>query len=69
MLLVGFKLEDTNDANYLIERTNLRMKTSDAEFMVANKSESLYGEEETHYIVTKDQRSLCYSSKKETAMV
>ncbi|GIN72664.1 hypothetical protein J14TS2_31390 [Bacillus sp. J14TS2] len=68
LVLVGFKLEHTNDVDYLIERAKLRMETSHAEWMVANKSGSLYGEEETHYIVTKDQKPLCYSSKKETAI-
>lgn len=68
LLLVGFKLEHTNEVDFLIERANLRMITSNAEFMVANKSGSLYGEEEKHYIVIKDQKPRCYSSKKETAI-
>ncbi len=67
LLLVGFKLEHTDDVDYIIERANLRMNTSKAEFMVANKSVSLYGEEETHYIVSKYEQSQSYSNKKDTA--
>lgn len=67
LLLVGFKLENTDNIDYLIERANLRMNTSNAEFMVANRSGSLYGEDEVHYIVSNTQTYQSYSSKKETA--
>lgn len=67
LLLVGFKLEHTDDLNYLLDRANLRMTASNAEFMVANKTGSLYGEEAEHYIVSKFQAPKKYSSKNETA--
>jgi len=67
LLLIGFKLEHTDDINYLIERANLRMNTSNADFMVANKSGSLYGEDQVHYIVSNTRRYQSYSSKSETA--
>ncbi|MGE6755468.1 phosphopantothenoylcysteine decarboxylase [Rossellomorea sp. NPDC071047] len=67
VLLVGFKLEHTLDHEYLFERAKLRMETSKAEFMVANKTGSLYGEESDHFIVSTFQLPIKYSSKKETA--
>ncbi|MGF3104040.1 phosphopantothenoylcysteine decarboxylase [Rossellomorea sp. DUT-2] len=67
ILLVGFKLEHTVDHKYLFERAKLRMETSKAEFMVANKTGSLYGEESEHFIVSTFQSPIKYSSKKETA--
>ncbi|MDX8342221.1 phosphopantothenoylcysteine decarboxylase [Rossellomorea sp. YZS02] len=67
VLLVGFKLEHTDDPDYLFQRANLRMETSGAEYMVANKTGSLYGEEAEHYIVSKGQSPRKYASKKETA--
>jgi phosphopantothenate---cysteine ligase (CTP) len=55
------------DHEYLFERAKLRMKTSKAEFMVANKTGSLYGEESEHFIVSTFQLTIKYSNKKETA--
>lgn len=52
--LVGFKLEATDDKDYLIDRATLRMEASDAQFMVANSSKSLYGNAEPHFIVSRD---------------
>ncbi|MCR2823165.1 phosphopantothenoylcysteine decarboxylase domain-containing protein [Lederbergia panacisoli] len=67
LLLVGFKLEHTDDIDYLLERANLRMTASNAEFMVANKTGSLYGEAAEHYIISKFQTPIKYISKKDTA--
>lgn len=67
LLLVGFKLEHTDDLDYLFEKANLRMTTSNAEFMVANKTGSLYGEKAEHYIVSKFQTPQKYISKEDTA--
>lgn len=36
--LIGFKLEATDDIDYLISRAKLRMDSAKAEFMVANSS-------------------------------
>lgn len=67
VLLVGFKLEHTDDIDYLFKRANIRMETSGAEFMVANKTGSLYGENAEHYIVSKGQPPKKYINKKDTA--
>ncbi|CAN7283235.1 phosphopantothenoylcysteine decarboxylase domain-containing protein [Rossellomorea sp. LjRoot5] len=67
VLLVGFKLEHTDDSEYLFKRANLRMDSSGAEFMVANKTASLYGENAEHFIVSRGQLSQTYISKKDTA--
>ncbi|PFA69180.1 hypothetical protein CN378_04705 [Bacillus sp. AFS015802] len=67
VLLVGFKLEHSEDQDYLFQRANLRMETSGAEYMVANKTSSLYGEEAEHFIVSKGQSPQKYASKKDTA--
>ncbi|QHE62517.1 hypothetical protein FHE72_16930 [Rossellomorea vietnamensis] len=67
VLLVGFKLEHTDDHEYLFERANIRMDSSGAEFMVANKTGSLYGENAEHFIVSKGQPPQTYISKKDTA--
>ncbi|WP_034756740.1 phosphopantothenoylcysteine decarboxylase domain-containing protein [Rossellomorea vietnamensis] len=67
VLLVGFKLEHTDDAEYLFERANLRMDSSGAEFMVANKTASLYGENAEHFIVSKLRSPQKYMSKKSIA--
>ncbi|MDH5162965.1 hypothetical protein [Heyndrickxia oleronia] len=45
------------------------MTASNAEFMVANKTGSLYGEEVEHYIVSKSQTPKKYINKKDTAVV
>lgn len=52
--LVGFKLEATEDEEYLLERARLRMASSGAAYMVANSSASLYGGQEPHWIVPSD---------------
>ncbi|QUG41923.1 hypothetical protein KD050_01055 [Psychrobacillus sp. INOP01] len=67
LLLVGFKLEHTDDIDYLFERAKLRMTASNSQFMVANKTGSLYGEEAEHFIVSKFQTPRKYISKKDTA--
>lgn len=67
VLLVGFKLEHTDDSEYLFKRANLRKDSSGAEFMVANKTASLYGEDAEHFIVSKLQPPKKYISKKGTA--
>ncbi|MER2105931.1 MAG: phosphopantothenoylcysteine decarboxylase [Solibacillus sp.] len=51
--LVGFKLEATDDKDFLIGRARLRMEASDAQFMVANSSKSLYGNAEPHFVVSR----------------
>src|SRR5690554_6136025 len=51
--LIGFKLEATEDVNFLIDRATLRMNQSEAEWMVANSSNSLYGDVQ-HFIISKD---------------
>lgn len=51
--LVGFKLEATEDPQYLIDRAMLRMEAANADYMVANSSKSLYGAMEPHFIVSK----------------
>ena len=65
--LVGFKLEATVDVDYLIDRAKLRMETSNAEFMVANTSKSLYGKDEPHFIIGKDGQVIEVSGKEQTA--
>ena len=52
-ILVGFKLEATEDPQYLIDRATLRMEAAHADYMVANSSKSLYGAMEPHFIVAK----------------
>ena len=49
--LIGFKLEATEDEDFLINRAKLRMESSKADWMVANSSKSLYGAMEPHYII------------------
>lgn len=65
--LVGFKLEATNDINELLGRAKIRMESSDANFMVANSSKSLYGSGEPHFIVDKSGNFLRAEGKLETA--
>lgn len=67
-LLVGFKLEATNDVDYLISRAKERMATSKAEWMVANSSESLYGLNEPHFIVHNDGEVIRVEGKRNTAV-
>lgn len=66
-ILVGFKLEATDDVEYLISRARLRMDSSNAEFMVANSSESLYGVNEPHFIVPKEGEVIQIEGKENTA--
>jgi phosphopantothenoylcysteine synthetase/decarboxylase len=66
VLLVGFKLEATEDVGYLIQRAKLRMKESQADFMVANSSQSLYGDVQ-HYIVPSDGDLIEVQGKEQTA--
>ncbi|MEK9198091.1 MULTISPECIES: phosphopantothenoylcysteine decarboxylase domain-containing protein [Bacillales] len=65
--LIGFKLEATDDVDYLIERAKLRMESSNAEYMVANSSNSLYGVEEPHFIISKEGEVLKVEGKEKTA--
>lgn len=65
--LVGFKLEATDDLDFLISRAKLRMDTSNAQYMVANSSNSLYGAEEPHFIVADDGNVVRVEGKEKTA--
>ncbi len=65
--LIGFKLEATDDANYLINRAKLRMDTSLAQYMVANSSKSLYGLDEPHFIISNDGEVIRTDGKENTA--
>ena len=65
-LLVGFKLEATEDVDYLIQRAKLRMKESNADFMVANSSQSLYGDVQ-HYIISQTGDVIEVQGKEQTA--
>ncbi|MET3195173.1 phosphopantothenoylcysteine decarboxylase [Gottfriedia sp. OAE603] len=69
VLLVGFKLESNLDKNSLIERAKIRMKTSNANYMIANSSDSLYSTKATHYIINKNHDITECSSKVETAKI
>jgi len=51
VILVGFKLESNVDKTMLLDRAKQRMNTSNADFMVANSSESLYSTSVKHYII------------------
>lgn len=65
--LVGFKLEATEDVDYLISRAKLRMDSSKAQYMVANSSNSLYGVDEPHFIVAEDGDVIRVEGKENTA--
>lgn len=65
--LVGFKLEATDNLDYLISRAKLRMETSNAKFMVANSSNSLYGADEPHFIVADNGNVVRVEGKEKTA--
>lgn len=65
-LLVGFKLEATEDVDYLIQRAKLRMKESNANIMVANSSQSLYGDVQ-HYIISQTGDVIEVQGKEQTA--
>ncbi|EON72540.1 phosphopantothenoylcysteine decarboxylase [Lysinibacillus sphaericus] len=65
--LVGFKLEATNDVDFLLARARLRMDSAHAQFMVANSSQSLYGGDEPHWIVPVEGQPIKVIGKEETA--
>ncbi|QPQ36270.1 phosphopantothenoylcysteine decarboxylase domain-containing protein [Lysinibacillus sp. JNUCC-52] len=67
--LVGFKLEATDDEEFLLSRARLRMETANAQFMVANSSQSLYGGQEPHWIVPAQGQPIKVIGKQETAKV
>lgn len=65
--LVGFKLEATNDEDFLLARARLRMEAAHAQFMVANSSQSLYGGDEPHWIVPAEGQPIKVMGKQQTA--
>lgn len=65
--LVGFKLEATDDVDFLLSRARLRMESANAQLMVANSSQSLYGEQEPHWLVPATGEPLKVNGKEETA--
>jgi len=65
--LVGFKLEATDDEEFLVSRARLRMQTANAQFMVANSSQSLYGGQEPHWIVPAEGQPIKMIGKAEAA--
>ncbi|MDN4493790.1 phosphopantothenoylcysteine decarboxylase [Ureibacillus aquaedulcis] len=65
--LIGFKLEATDDVDYLISRAQLRMDSSKAGFMVANSSKSLYGMDEPHFIIAQSGEVVRIDGKEKTA--
>ncbi|MEK4229141.1 phosphopantothenoylcysteine decarboxylase domain-containing protein [Solibacillus sp. FSL H8-0538] len=67
--LVGFKLEATEDIDFLVDRAKLRMEASDAQFMVANSSKSLYGAAEPHYIVSRSGDIIQVDGKQAAAQI
>lgn len=69
LLLVGFKLESNLDKEALVERAEIRMGESAADYMIANSSDSLYTNDATHYIIDKEKNIIECKSKKETSEV
>ncbi|MGE8037186.1 phosphopantothenoylcysteine decarboxylase [Lysinibacillus sp. NPDC093692] len=65
--LVGFKLEATDDEEFLMSRARLRMESANAQFMVANSSQSLYGGDEPHWIVPANGQPIKVMGKQKTA--
>ncbi len=65
--LIGFKLEATDNIDYLISRAKLRMESAQAQFMVANSSKSLYGAFEPHFIVAENGEVKRIDGKEDTA--
>ncbi|WP_400194491.1 phosphopantothenoylcysteine decarboxylase [Lysinibacillus telephonicus] len=65
--LIGFKLEATDDFDYLISRAKLRMESSNAQYMVANSSNSLYGADEPHFIIAANGEVIRVEGKENTA--
>ncbi|WP_413306093.1 phosphopantothenoylcysteine decarboxylase [Bacillus sp. 1P10SD] len=68
VVLVGFKLEHSNDREYLIERALQRMEYWNADYVVANPSSSLNIDTSIHYIVSKNGDVLNTKNKKDTAV-
>lgn len=66
--LVGFKLEATEDESFLLDRARLRMASSEASYMVANSSASLYGGQEPHWILSNDGTIVKVVGKAATAI-
>lgn len=66
--LVGFKLEATTEVAELVARATKRMQSSQASFMVANSSKSLYGEHEPHWIIDAAGEVVKTSGKEEAAV-
>jgi phosphopantothenate--cysteine ligase len=69
VILVGFKLESDADKTMLLDRAKLRMNTSNADFMVANSSESLYSTSAKHYIINQNHDIYECPNKEETAKI
>ncbi|MGM0896508.1 MAG: phosphopantothenoylcysteine decarboxylase [Bacillota bacterium] len=67
LLLVGFKLESDLDKVALVKRAEIRMRDSDADYMVANSSDSLYTQEAVHYIFDKEMKMNEYANKSAAA--
>ncbi|KGR90489.1 hypothetical protein CD30_11140 [Ureibacillus massiliensis 4400831 = CIP 108448 = CCUG 49529] len=67
LTLIGFKLEATDDIDFLIKRAKLRMESSNAEYMVANSSNSLYGKDEPHFIISSNGDVTRVEGKEKTA--
>lgn len=65
--LVGFKLEATDDEEFLLSRARLRMESANAQLMVANSSQSLYGGDEPHWIVPAEGEPIKVMGKQKTA--
>ncbi len=65
--LIGFKLEATSDVDFLLARARLRMDSANAQFMVANSSQSLYGGDEPHWIVPAEGQPIKVMGKEQTA--
>ena len=66
--LVGFKLEATDDEQFLMDRATLRMETANADYMVANSSKSLYGAMEPHYIIHRSGKVVKVDGKQAAAI-
>ena len=66
--LVGFKLEATTEVAELVTRATKRMQSSQASFMVANSSKSLYGEHEPHWIIDAAGEVVKANGKEEAAV-
>lgn len=67
IILVGFKLESNFDKKLLVERAEIRMKDSFADYMIANSSNSLYANNTIHYILDKDKNVIECANKDETS--